>query len=129
MTEEQQIYARLSGHAGLAALVGTRISPMRSIQAGSLPCVTFQRASGGRRYNHDGADDMAESSWQFDAWAASYDGVKAVAEQLRAALDASESPLIGWYVFIDNETDDYEEDTGIYRVMILATCWLRRTSV
>lgn len=126
MTEEEQIYAVLSAYPGLAELVGTRITPLRALQGGDLPCITYQRASGGRDYDHDGIEPMAQSEWQFDAWAHNYDAVRELAAQLRLALDTSESPVAGWFSFLNNETDDYEEDSRFYRVMLLCTCWLRR---
>lgn len=118
MPLEEYLYSRLSGHAGLSALVSTRISPMKSLQAGDLPCVTMQRAGGGREYNHDGIERMSESLWQFDAWSGEFDSAKDVGRQIMAALLTDAPPT--FYAFISDVSNDYESDTKRHRVMVQA---------
>ena len=43
---EEDLFARLSGDAAVAALVGTRIYPIRAPQAAALPRIVFARQEG-----------------------------------------------------------------------------------
>lgn len=123
MSVESDLYSHLSAHSGLAALVGTRISPQKSIQAGSLPCVTYQRISGGRDYTHGETSsiDLNNPEYQVDSFARTYDSAKAVAAQVRAALEAFDAVK----AFIKNEWDLYESDTEIHRVSMTVSVWTR----
>ena len=83
---EEALKTRLEGHAGLAALVGTRIYPVRRPQNATLPAVTYQKVGGLSEQTHGGASGLAASRFQFDVWAATYSSASAVAEQIRVAL-------------------------------------------
>lgn len=121
---EQTLYSLTQAHAGLTTLVGTRISPMHTIQPAERPCITFMRVSGGYSYTHDGPDELQESLWQFDIWAASMATARAVHAQLLAAL-SGDSPANGYYSFLDNVAHDYEPDTGTYRIITQLRVWHR----
>ncbi len=84
---EEAIFARLSGWAGLAGLVGTSIYPMRAPQNVPAPYVVYQRISAPRLRSLLGGSGQANPRIQIDAYGTSYAQSKAVAEQVRLALD------------------------------------------
>ena len=86
MSVEEQIYTRLSGLAGLAALVDDRIYPKILEQNCTLPAITYQRVSS-ERISAMGVDtDIVRARFQISAWAETYTEMVAVAEQIRLAL-------------------------------------------
>jgi hypothetical protein len=119
LTLDEYLYDRLAVHAGLTALVGTRLSPMKALQAADLPCATWQRVAGGFEYDHDGVEETNMSTWQFDAWGLTFDSVRLVAAQIVAALAAG-SAAPQFYCFVDHIRHDYEGDTRTYRITIEA---------
>lgn len=90
MSFESDLYAHLSGHAGLAALVGTRIYPpprQQQIATGAgLPAVTYYLLGADREQVV--TRTIAATLWwlNLDIWAASYLTAIAVSTQLKAAL-------------------------------------------
>ncbi len=129
MTPDQYIYERLAAHAGLVALVGTRISAGIAEQGCARPYLTYQVVGARPEYTHDGPEEMRDPECQFDAVADTYDGAWAVNAQLMAVLEASDSPMVDAYIMIlDDGTYDREEyaRTGFHRVMSRATVWFRK---
>lgn len=125
---EEALYTRLSGFAGLTALVGTRVFPLKLPPGTALPAVSFQLidAQRDRLSGQDGADRGAQ--FQFDSWAGTYEAAKAVAVQVVAALDRWSGTVAGVVVtasFIDDERDTFEEQVqeGIPRILTEATIW------
>jgi hypothetical protein len=123
MTFEQALFSYLSNHAGLKALVNTRVYPITMPQNPTLPAVTYQKISGVVDYVMDDTS-IKRPRFQFDAWATSYSSARAVGEQIKSALNrytgtmggAGGVAVIG--TWIENETDLFEPDTGLYRVSI-----------
>jgi len=125
---EDALYSRLSGFAGLTALVGTRIYPLKLEPGAALPAVSFQLidAERDRLSGQDGVDHAAR--FQLDSWADTYESAKAVAAQVVAALDRWSGTVAGVVVntsFIDSERDTFEEQVadGVPRVLTEATVW------
>jgi hypothetical protein len=84
---EQAFFARLAGFAGLAALVGARIYPVLAPEAAAAPFVVYQRITGERIDSLSGPSGMATPRFQVDVYATSYAASRAIAEQVRLALD------------------------------------------
>lgn len=86
---EEAIFNRLSGFAGLTALVSTRIHPVLAGAVGSItpPLVVYSKISGPRIADLSGAVGMAQPRFQFDCYAVTFLGANAVATQVRYALD------------------------------------------
>ena len=127
MQLEQALYAYLTGHAGLSALVGTRVYPEYLPDAPTYPAVVYQRVSGLASYTHDsavGAGDFDRARIQFDCWADTYAGVKAVRAQLIAALSAYRGTMGGvggvtiGGVFKANELDWPEREAEKRRAIV-----------
>lgn len=126
------LYAKLAATAGVSALVGTRITPLRLMDATDLPAIAYTQISGPRILTHDEAagSSLAQKRYQLDAWAETYAEAHAIALQVRTALDgyrgtvtsgADSLTLQG--VLIEGERDDYDPETRIYRVIQEYTVW------
>lgn len=91
MTIEEALYAELAGYAGLSALVGTRIYPMRLPENATLPGVIYYRMSSGRENDFTGATGLAHPTFRVQVWADDYKEAHTVATQVRKALDGNTS--------------------------------------
>lgn len=124
MSIEGAIYARLSNYSALAALVSDRIYPVHLPQDSALPAVVFQKVSGIPVPALVADTDLIEARYQVTCIAESYDaatGVKAVADQVRAALRRYKGTLDSTKiedVQIIDETDLYDDDDKLYLVAI-----------
>lgn len=119
---EEALYARMSGYAGLTALVSTRVYPVKLPQDCTYPAVTYQRISTIREVAHGADPGIARTRLQVTSAATTYSGVKAVTAQVRAALqrydDAAASVAV-LDTFLENEVDlfsEEEDDAGVYLV-------------
>lgn len=80
------LQARLTGYAGLSALVGTRVYLGHLPQNVTLPAVSYS-AVGEERTHAWGADsDVIALRVQVDCWATTAASVRAVSDQVIAAL-------------------------------------------
>ena len=119
---------RLTGYAGLTALIGSRVYPLKMPQKPTLPAVSYQRIDGPRESAIASDMGMAHPRMQVDCWASTYAGVKAVATQVRAALqrwsDAAASPVV-LDSLLESDQDLYEAEVEIYRVSMDFIIWHR----
>jgi hypothetical protein len=120
---EATLYSYLSTYAGLAALVSTRIYPMQLPQNVVLPACTYQKISGARTHSSSGTSILARPRVQIDTWATTYTDAKAVAAQVRLALDGHHGTGSAWASILDNEIDDYDPVTTRYRVICDILLW------
>ena len=125
---ETVLFTRLTTHAGLAALVSVRVYPMLLPQAPTMPAVTYQRIDGVRESGMTQEHGMAHPRIQVDSWASTYAGAKAVAGQVRAALqrwsDSSTTPEI-LDSFIEGDTDMQEPELKLFRCSMDFIIWHR----
>lgn len=130
---EEGIASYLQAHAGLSALISTRVYINRIPQGATLPLVVFQRISTSRIITHDtsGLTDLASPKFQFDAWATTYASAKAITDQIRAALNGlittvtigADSVVIQAGI-IDAERYNPElEEVGLERISSDYTVW------
>ena len=117
MTVEADLYTRLTTHAGLSALLGTRVYPVHVDQAAARPFMRYQRISRVGVRSINGPSGLVDARFQFDVWADDFDGARAVAVQLRAALDGYTGGGIDDAI-CETELDLYDADTDpqLYRV-------------
>lgn len=124
MVIEEAIFDHLTGDAGVAALVGTRIYPTVIPQDAALPACAYQRISGPRDLAHDGPTGQALARIQFTCTATSYGAVKGLANAIREALDGfsgtmgSPSGAVVHVAMVDNEIDGYNQQTGLQTVRL-----------
>ena len=114
------LFTRLSGFAGLTALVGTRIYPPPVPQNATYPLVTLSQVSGLRSYVYGNQSGFVDARFQFDCWATTSIGARALAEQLRIALSfyrgTSDGVVID-LIRMDNEIKDYDDVAELHRII------------
>jgi len=133
MTLKEALYSRLSGYAGLSALVSDRIYPGEIPQDDDLPAVTVQRISR-RRLRTSGTDpDLSASRFRVRSWAETVAGAEEIAVQVKGALQDYTGTMGGaggvvvQRSFFDNEGDElplYDPETkklteGIWQDFII----------
>lgn len=114
MSVEETLFTRLSNFAGLAALVSSRIYPLILPQKCALPALTYQRVATQPRESCM-VDDVgfARGRFQFSAFASTFDGARAVIEQVRQALQRWSTAGIQ-DIFLLLEIDFYDPETLEY---------------
>ena len=125
---EAAIKSRLGGYGGLSALVASRVYPLHLPQRPTLPAVTYQRIDGPREHAMGADPGLAHPRIQVDSWAASYASAKAVATQVRGALQRWRGTAAGVEVlaiYLESDQDDYEPETKQWRVRQDWTVWHR----
>lgn len=110
----------------LTNLIDNRLFPLILPQDAKLPAVTYQQVSIPRTLSLKGTGDKAQPRFQFSCWASNYSEGQAVANKLRNLLDGF-SGLMGenvrTSVRVASEREDYESETGRYRVDIDFLIW------
>lgn len=100
-------------------------------QGTAFPALTCQKISGPRVASKDGPAGLAHPRMQVSCWAKSYADAKAVAEQVRLALEGFSGIMGGAggikvdITLLENEVDFYEPETGIYHVPVDFLIWHR----
>jgi hypothetical protein len=121
---EQALLTYLQAQGGLTTLVGaspnTRIYYSRAPQDVTESYIVFFKVSSPRSHSYSGSSHLAESRFQFSIFAETYKETKDIAAQLQTALDCKTGNIgtapgvdMG-AAFLDNETDLYESETGLY---------------
>jgi hypothetical protein len=114
MTFESDLYAALSGAAGLTALVGTRISPSHE-QTPTAPYVVYTPIFGESFYTLAGASSMTRVRLQVDCYADHPDTSAAIAEAVISAIPQSGALHRASH---SNQGLGMEEDTRLFRRLV-----------
>jgi len=120
MTIEKDIYYILKSDTDVAALVGTRIYPMKLPQRWTLPAITYQKISGDRAPSYAGASGRTRPRFQVDCWDDNYLDVKDLADKVRKCLDGhkgdinTESNVGG--IHLEGDRDIWEDNIDVFRV-------------
>jgi len=118
---EDAIYSRASGHAGLSALISTRIYPGLAPQDVTLPAVVYQRVSSVPESLLTADTDVIRDRFQFTVLASSYESAVNVGIQIRSALQrwqGIESSVTIEDSYLLNEIDLYEDETEVFQKVI-----------
>lgn len=87
MTFTEALHSHLAGHAGLVALVGTRVRLGRAFQETLRPFVVYESLTETRPHSHSTANvGLVCERWQFNIYSADPASGWAVKKQLRLAL-------------------------------------------
>lgn len=116
---EAAIKSRLGAYGGLTALVASRVYPLQLPQRPTLPAVTYRRIDGPREHAMGADPGLAHPRIQVDSWGASYADTKAVATQVRGALQRWRGIAAGvevLAVYLQGDEDGYEPETKQWRV-------------
>lgn len=88
MSLEAALYAELTGNAGVAAIVGTKIYPAGSVpSSASLPYLSYQKISNEHVNYQGGSASLGRPRMQIDCWAASGKAAVELYEAVKSALD------------------------------------------
>ena len=123
MTIGRLVKDRLTGYAGISALVSTRVYPGRLPQRPTYPAISYKRISNA---GANGSTALRESRWQFDCWDMTYGGAHELAVQVKTAFeefsDVGETPGIKQsYVVNEIDDDDWEagkDDEELHRTIV-----------
>lgn len=85
MTVEEALYSILSGNAGVAALVSTRIYPVQPPQGATAPWVVYSKAASPRELTY-GQDLGGHPHFDLVCTGKTFDSAAAVSLAVRAAL-------------------------------------------
>lgn len=122
MNGDLAIRGLLNAATGLTALVGKRIDSdvMPSSPTGRpvYPAVTFQRMSGSSAKGALSDPPLMTAVFQVSAWASSRKDARAVATQIRTAIDRKRKVTVsGVYIndcFYQDDVDLYDPDTQTF---------------
>lgn len=123
---EDGLYAHLIAYAGLAALIGDRVYPLKAPQDAIYPLLNYQRISGPRVHSHNGPSGLAHPRFQLTAWASSLIEAKLVVAQARAAVDGFKGTMGDVDIngcFVVNEIDHYDPETERHGTTIDVIIW------
>lgn len=120
---ENAIYARLTGFAGFTALCSSRVYPVAAPQGATRPYVTYQQVSRQPIRSTSGASGGTRPRAQIDCWGDTYTSARAVAKQVRLALDNFRGTAGGVTVraaSLESELDlkDTEVEPKLFRVSL-----------
>lgn len=120
MSIESLLYTRLTTHAGLSALVSTRVYPIVLPQGCTLPAVAYERIATPPRVSAMGSDPgIAEPRFQVAAFATTFDGARAVGLQVRLALGRWQSHTDGVFdSYLISEVDLFDPETLEYSTIL-----------
>jgi len=127
---EVALHAHLRDCVGLTALISTRMYPVILPQDPTYPAISYQRIDGPREHAISSDAGLAHPRIQIDSWGKHVGDCKAVATQVRNALqrwaDMTSSPVV-LDCFLECDEDSYEPETNIYRVRQDWIIWHRET--
>lgn len=121
MSIESVLYARLTGFAGLTALIGNRVHSTPAPQGVVVPFVTYEQISAVREAAMGGWIDALTTHFQLDLIAATAASRGQVRRQLIAAFqdwrDPASSPVV-FGAHVENDQSTYDDETALYRAII-----------
>lgn len=116
---ESELFTVLSTDAGVIALAGARIFPMRRPpNTLTTPAIVYQRVSTAPDVHLQGDSGLDAVRVQCSCWSSTYAGAKALSAAVRAAVNASALAAI-----TEMEVDDFDTSTEEYRVILDFRFW------
>ena len=109
----------------------SRIYPQVLPQNVTLPAVAYQQLGDDPIDDIDGHSGLFHSRVQYDAFAATFNDVKALIEQIRLALQGYTGTVLGVTikgVQLETKLDLYEPEVQEYRSVIRFIVWHRETN-
>ena len=115
---DEAVYERLSGDAGLQALVAERIYPDVIPQNVVYPIIVYHQVSETASYSHDGDSNLDMSRYQFDCYDDTKAGARAIKDALRSLLSGKKfiaSNIRVTACRLDNSLGGYEPSLEAWR--------------
>lgn len=95
MEIEEALVAHLFAQSGLTALISDRLYPNEVPQSAAYPAVTYQDISDIKVHTLTGQDSLEQPIKQFTAYASTKAQAKAVANQIKTALQDFQGTMSG----------------------------------
>lgn len=113
----EAVYARATGDAGVAALVGARVYPGLLPQDVTWPATTQQLISDVAESAMGSDAGVRHARVQLTAWAESYEGAAALRDALFAAFERWRGTAAGVTVqdtFVSEQPEFYDDTLAVY---------------
>jgi len=126
MLIEEGLMTYLLAQTGVTGYVGERIHFVHAPQNVTTPYIIIIKISAVREHSHDGSSELAHPRFQLSVFAGTYSGVKTVTAALQTVLQAYSGTMGSVSVDVvlyDNETDMYEQETGLYHTALDYIIW------
>ncbi len=108
---ETRVYDALTTSTALAALVSTRIYPIRMMQGVGFPTVVYRRASGDRHYDMSGYSTLENAIIELAVYATAVTARRLASD---AAISAISSATAFTGLAIAAAEDSYNDATELY---------------
>ena len=125
-TIEEAVVVRMGGDAGLTALIGTRLFPLRVPQDADMPAIAYQKISSPKTHSHSGSSHLAQSRIQFTCEADDYATAKAVANAVRDCWDGFAGTVDGVRIdsaLVQDDRDGWSEEHAAPVVRVDVMVW------
>ncbi len=116
MSAETELYAALSGFAGLTALVSTRIYPDAVPEGNALPAVVYQRLETELTMTIGSVAVAEDVKFSIAAWAETRAAADAAADQIALALSAAGNPAT-------DRSAEHDAELGAYACTTTCQWW------
>lgn len=123
---EQALFEILKNAAGVAAIVGERITPNIATQGAPFPCIVYSLVNAQRQQTLCRTTGLVRGTYQIDCDAAKYITASQLAAAVRAALIDFSGTVSGTRVnriFLDTEADLADPEPGLHRVSQTFVIW------
>lgn len=115
--------AFLLADAGIAAVVATRVYPIKIPQGVNAASIVYTRVSGQGIYHMGGPSGLAMPRYQVDAWAPKADDATTLANLIKGRIDgfrgvmgAGAEAVTVQGVFLIDEREDYDDAVKLHRM-------------
>ena len=102
----------------LKSLVNDRCYPVLMPQNTPYPALAYSRQASDPQYRIEGRASLTQVRISIDCYAATYDEVKTLSDQIRTAMETAS--FKGTMIF---DADFYEPDVKVYRVLMDFYVW------
>lgn len=110
MSFQSDLYAAITAHPGLTALIGTRLYPNEAAQESPTPFIVYYEFATPREQTIDCTIAVSKPRIQYSIYGETFASALAVADQLRAALDAT-----SYMVVYEDERGNNEMTSALHR--------------
>jgi hypothetical protein len=121
MAIEEHIFQRLSGYAGLTALVSTRIYPGMLPETPTYPALTYEITNTDRESAMGSDPGIAHGRLSIMTYGTTYKSARDVKEQVRSALQRYRATLDGTQIMDTFVEDDRDEPPDLINGVIVRT--------
>lgn len=127
MSLESSLFTFVTGDPAVGPLIGSKMYPGKLPQKPEMPALTYNRISSGQDYELEGAEvGVRPARFDINCWDDGYEGMLALGAAVRASLSGYMGPMGAdtvQAILIEDEHDDYEADTQLWRRIIDFVIW------